>query len=135
MGVDDGAEFRRGLEAGHEFRRHHRRHGENHGIVADRQPVLAEVERRDPILLEIQRAQPASELDPHVALAKKAQRGRDESGVESFVGNQRPACLSPGCQRLADDCAGEARARLHRIGIERRDPERPRKALVERSRA
>ena len=56
MGVHDGAELRGRLEAGHQIRRHHRRHRQHHAIVGNRELVLAEVEGGDPILREIERA-------------------------------------------------------------------------------
>ena len=55
--------------------------------------------------------------------------------AEPVAGDQRPAGLPSRCQRFAQDGAGEARAPLLRLDVERRQPERPRQELVERTRA
>src|SRR5262249_61631955 len=82
---------------------------------------------------EIECAQPAPERDLHVALAEKAQRRLDENLAEPVAGDQRPTGLPPRRQCFADDGASEAGAPLFRIDVERRQPERPRPALVERA--
>ncbi len=103
--------------------------------VSERQLVLAEIESRDLVADEFERPQPMSERDLHIALAEKAQRRLDEGGPKSIAGDERPAGLAARRQRLAHDGAGERGAAFLRLGVERRDPERPRQPLVQRTRA
>ena len=133
MRIDDGAKLGRCLEVGHQIRRHDWRHGEDDGIRARRQPLVAEIERHHLVTVEIEGAQPVPERDLHVVLAEKAQRRLDEDLPESVAGDQRSASLPSRHQCFAHDGAGEARAPLLRLDVERREPERPRETLVERA--
>ena len=122
------------VRPGTRSRGHDRRHGEDHGIVdAERHLVLAEVEGHNLVLREIERPQPVPEPDRHVARPEKAQRRLDEDVAQPVAGNQRAAGLAPRRQRLADDGGGETGARLPRVSVEGRDPERARQSLVQRA--
>ena len=137
MRVDDGAELRRRRRA--RARDPPRPPAAPPGSRRRRSSAslsVAEIERGDLAVGEIERAQPVSELRPVTfALGEKAQRRLDEDVAQAVASDERPAGLAPREQRLADDGAGEARARLLRLGVERREPERPRETLVERTRA
>ena len=138
MGVDDGAEFR-GRRRGRA-----RVSAATTGgtaritriVLRDRHLVLAEIEGRDFVVR--QNRAPRNRW-PNATFTlrrvEKAQRRLDEGGAQAVAGDQRPAGLAARGQRLADDGAGERGARLLRLGVERREPERPRETLVERPRA
>ena len=120
MRVDDGAELLGGLQLGNEIRRHDRRHGEDHVIIADRHLIVAEVEGHHLVVRETKRAQPMPEYDLRLVLAEKAQRRLDENLPKPIAGDERSAGFSPRGQCFADNGAGEDCACLLGLGVERR---------------
>ena len=118
MRVDDGAELRGGLQLGNETRRHDRRHGEDHVIIADRHLIVAEVEGHHLVVREAKRVQPMPEYDLRLVLAEKAQRRLDENLPKPIAGDERSAGFSPRGQCFADNGAGEDCACLLGLGVE-----------------
>ena len=125
MRVDDGAEFGRHFEAGHQRRRDVGRHREDDGVVgAERDGLAAEIERFDPLGAKAQRAQLMLQAHRGAALLQMGQRRLDQRRAQTLARNQRPAGAPAGGERLADDRAGKPRRALRRIDIERREQQR-----------
>jgi hypothetical protein len=107
MHVHDGAEFARGIQSRHDRGGHHRRHCQDDGVIlAERNLVIAKIERGHPHVSEIERTQAASEIHHRIALGKKLERRLDERRPQSIARDQGPAGRPAGKQRLADDRAG-----------------------------
>src|SRR5208337_3045924 len=73
-----------------------------------------------------------TEHDLDIACAKEAKRGLDKSMSQSLRRDEGAAGSPPARQRFAGYGTGEAGTRLDRVGVERREPERPRQPMVER---
>ena len=83
--VDDGAEFRRRRQAGHQRGRRPRRHREDDGVVrAERDGLIARIERRDPVVRQ-------GELPHFVADIDAAAFGANESSAGSISTELSPS--------------------------------------------
>ena len=90
----------------------------------------------DPVRRECERAQPMAELRPcTLRSARKLQRRLDEGRPEPVARDQRPAGPAARASVSRTIAPASAGARLLRLGVERREQQRPRQALVERTRA
>ena len=134
MRVDDGAEFRRRLQARQQRRRRARRHREHHDVVgAERNRVAAEFQFADIAARHRELAQLMAELDRGALVLQQLDRGLDQNRAQAVARDQRPAGLPARQQRFPHDRAGQARRALGRIDIERRQQQRLHQPLVQRA--
>ena len=126
VGVDDGAELRRRLQAGNDIRGDHRRHREYDRVFRrQRHRVVGKLQRRDPPAVDRQRPQAMTELHIGLALAQDIERRIDESVAQTVARDERPAGAPAGGERLADHGGGQHRGAFLRLGIQRRQQHRP----------
>ena len=134
MRIDDGAEFRRRLEARQQRRGGTRRHGKHHDIVGrKRDRVVAEFQFTDMVTVHRELAQLVPELDGGALVLQQLDRGLDQHRTQAVAGDQRPAGLSTRQQRFADDRAGQPRRTFGRIDIKCRQQQRLHQPLVQRA--
>ena len=125
VGVDDGAELSRRLQAGNKICGDHGRHREHHRIVRRQaHRIVGKLQRRHQAALDRQRPQAMAELHIGFVPAQIIERRFDESVAQTVARDERAAGAPAGGQRLADHGGGEYRGAFLRLGIQRRQQDR-----------